>query len=187
MFRFGRAASSLLCSGFSWAVERGFLLRCVQASQCAGFSCGLRASGVAACHLSCPMACPSRDHTRVPCIGRWIRNHWTTREVFYLVWRGSFLVTSVVMHPSLWFRAVDVSLFCELPFFSCTWPSPCRSVSALVLLRKLALCHVFQTFLSLVCLPTDLNFFKVWLLLIDFVYSLKFCIFFCWYDWHIII
>ena len=27
------------------------------------------------------LSCPSRDQTHNPCIGRWILNHWTTREV----------------------------------------------------------------------------------------------------------
>ena len=38
--------------------------------------------------LTCPVACgmwdlssPIRDQTHVPCIGRQILNHWTTREV----------------------------------------------------------------------------------------------------------
>ena len=26
----------------------------------------------------------SRDRTQVPCVGRWIPNHWTTREVFLI-------------------------------------------------------------------------------------------------------
>ena len=27
----------------------------------------------------------TRDRTRVPCIGRWILNHWTTREALYSI------------------------------------------------------------------------------------------------------
>ena len=27
------------------------------------------------------LSSPTRDQTRIPCIGRWILNHWTTREV----------------------------------------------------------------------------------------------------------
>ena len=33
--------------------------------------------------LCCPIDCgifQSRDRTHVPCIDRWILNHWTTRE-----------------------------------------------------------------------------------------------------------
>ena len=40
-------------------------------------------SVVVARGLSCPVACriPTRDRTHVPCIGRRILNHWSTREV----------------------------------------------------------------------------------------------------------
>ena len=69
---------------------------------------GLRASIVAACGLSSygvqvPQLWPTgsaapwhvgsfqtRDRTHVPSIGRWILNHWTTREVqhnFYMHWK----------------------------------------------------------------------------------------------------
>ena len=49
-------------------------------------SCSALASLVAACGLSCPGACGisvpwTRDQTQVPCTGRQIFNHWTTREV----------------------------------------------------------------------------------------------------------
>ena len=58
--------------------------------RCAGFSLRwlllLRSTGsaVVAPRLSCSEACgiyPDRDQTHVPCIGRWILLHWTTREV----------------------------------------------------------------------------------------------------------
>ena len=41
-------------------------------------------SVVTAHRLSCPMACGSsqtRSQIHLPCIGKWILNHWTTREV----------------------------------------------------------------------------------------------------------
>ena len=53
----------------------------MQASSCCGaWTCLVVASG-----LSCPKArgilvSPTRDQTYVLCIGRWILNHWTTRE-----------------------------------------------------------------------------------------------------------
>ena len=64
----------------------------MRASHCGGFSCcgawalGARASVVVAHGLSCSAACGirnswTRDRTHVPCIGRQIRNHCTTREV----------------------------------------------------------------------------------------------------------
>ena len=54
---FGRVGSSLWCSGFSSHV---------------GFSCphGMR-----------DLSSPTRAQSPVPCIGRRILNHWTTREV----------------------------------------------------------------------------------------------------------
>ena len=51
-------------------------------------TCGMWASLVVACGHSCPVGQLSgiygsltRDRTRVPCFGRQILNHWTTREV----------------------------------------------------------------------------------------------------------
>ena len=34
----------------------------------------------------------ARDQTHVPCIGRWIPNHWTPREVLFLLLITSFLL-----------------------------------------------------------------------------------------------
>ena len=48
---------------------------------------GVWASVVAARGLTCPAACrifPHQGWTRVPCIGGWILNHWTTRDVHLL-------------------------------------------------------------------------------------------------------
>ena len=63
------------------------------------FCCGVQATLVAACRLqsvcrlsSCrtwaemphgmwDISSPTRDQTHVPCIGRWMLNYWTTREV----------------------------------------------------------------------------------------------------------
>ena len=67
----------------------GSSLQC-QASHCSGFSCcraralGAWASVVVAHGLSCSRHVGSsgtRARTPVPCIGRWILNHWATREV----------------------------------------------------------------------------------------------------------
>ena len=76
--------------GLSLVAENGdySLLRCT-APHCGGFSCcgaqalGVRASVVVAHGLSCFVACgifPTRARTHVPCIGRQILNHCTTRE-----------------------------------------------------------------------------------------------------------
>ena len=85
------------------AVSRGYSPVCgARASHGSGFSCWgawsqeLPAS-VAATHrpaiaqgLGCPTAAESsltRDQTRVPCTGRWIRIHRTTKEVFICVFK----------------------------------------------------------------------------------------------------
>ena len=44
---------------------------------------GAKASVAVAHRLRCPKACgifPARDQTRVPSLGRWILNQWTTGE-----------------------------------------------------------------------------------------------------------
>ena len=41
---------------------------------------------------------PTRDQTRVPCIARWILNHWTTREV-----PGYILMLILISVPKLYF------------------------------------------------------------------------------------
>ena len=51
-----------------------------------GLHCGMWTSLVAACGPSCPLACENlssltRDATSVPCLGRWILNHWIMRKV----------------------------------------------------------------------------------------------------------
>ena len=52
-------------------------------------------SVVVAHGLCCPWhvgSSQSRDWTHVPCVGRWILNHWTTREVHpcYIFWKEAF-------------------------------------------------------------------------------------------------
>ena len=61
-------------------------------------------SFVAECGLSCPMTCgicyPTRDWSCIPCVGRRILNHWTTREFlfkFFLVIRDSLTHCSVAL------------------------------------------------------------------------------------------
>ena len=107
LFILGCVRSSLLHAGFLYLRRAGATLRCsVQASHCSGFSCcGARALGVQASvavarrlsscgsqalkhRLSTGLVAlrhvwssQTRAWTRVPCIGRWILNHCTTREV----------------------------------------------------------------------------------------------------------
>jgi len=59
-------------------------------------SCSALASLVVACELSCPLACRIfcawwGIESVSPCIGRWILNHWTTRES-PICFLGTFLL-----------------------------------------------------------------------------------------------
>ena len=70
----------------SLVVAHELLLWSTGSRECRISSCNALASLVAACGLSCPGACGiflrwTMDQTQVPCIGRQILNHWTTREV----------------------------------------------------------------------------------------------------------
>ena len=80
--------------GFTELQQAGVTLHCgAWASHCGGFSCyGARALAtwawqlwfvglVASGHVA---SSQTRDRTSVPCIGRQILNHWTTREVLTL-------------------------------------------------------------------------------------------------------
>ena len=76
---------------FSSCSERGPLSSCsAWASHCSGFSCCRvwtlgRSDSVVLVHwLGCFMVCgvfPNQESNPCPCIGKWILNHWTTREV----------------------------------------------------------------------------------------------------------
>ena len=63
------------------------------------------------------------------------------------------------------------------------WSFSCRSVSDLAVLRKLALCHMFQTFFSPVCLPIDFNFFKCGYCPLFLFFFNKFILFYFWLHW----
>ena len=87
---FDCTGSSLLCEGFLHLLRTGLLfiavwglsLRWLLLLQSTGSR--MWASVFVAPGLSCSKACkifPDRDQTCVPCIGRQILNHWTTREV----------------------------------------------------------------------------------------------------------
>ena len=90
----GCVGSLLLCTGFLQLQQAGVTLRCgARASHCGGFSCCRAwALGARVCRLQqlwlAGFVSPrhvgsswTRDPTRVPCIGRRILNHCTTREV----------------------------------------------------------------------------------------------------------
>ena len=73
---------------------------------------------VAAPGLTCTTACgilvpPTRDRTPVPCIGRRIPNHWTTREVPHL---GSCLALMI----KLTFKIIVIIIIIKLRMFY-TW------------------------------------------------------------------
>ena len=105
------AARGLICCvrAFSSCSERGLLSSCgAGVSPCSGFSCcGAHAPGCLGFSSVVPglwrqaqqlwcmgfvshhmESSQTRDPTRVPCTGRWILNHWTTREVpSYLIFK----------------------------------------------------------------------------------------------------
>ena len=67
-------------------------------SYCDGFSCcktrALVCLGFSSCGagLGCPKAwSQTRDQTPAPCIGKWIPNYWTTREVLSFFFKKRFL------------------------------------------------------------------------------------------------
>ena len=72
--------------GHYWATSLSLFLWLV--SHCRGFS-GCRTQAPGHRGLVAPWRMESsriRDRTQVPCIGRWVLNHWTTREVLCLLW-----------------------------------------------------------------------------------------------------
>ena len=86
LFIFGCIGSWLQCMGFSLLVAPELSSCSTWAPECMGSvvaACGLSSCGVLAQlpHSMCDLSSPTRDRTRVPCIGRWILNHWTTREI----------------------------------------------------------------------------------------------------------
>ena len=111
IFIFGCIGSALLRAGFLQLRREVATLRCgASASHCGGFSCcgaGLQACGLQQVWLTgsraqaqqlwhTGLAAPrhvgssrTRDRTCVPCIGRQILNHCTTREVLTLIIKHS--------------------------------------------------------------------------------------------------
>ena len=83
IYLFGYTGSPLLCEGFLQLWQARPTLCCsARASPYDGFSCcGTWALGCMGFSVY-PTACGIvPDGTCVPCTGRWILNHWTTREV----------------------------------------------------------------------------------------------------------
>ena len=95
-------AGSLLPCGLSPGVASGGCPLCgAQASHCCGFSCcEVRAQWLWHMGLVAPWDVESswtKDWTYAPCIGRWILNHWTTREVPWS-WIFMLSLTSNIYH-----------------------------------------------------------------------------------------
>ena len=99
LFIFGRTGSSLYAWDFSSCGA--------QAPHCSGFLCcraqalGSQASVVVVHGLSCPEACgifPDQGLNSCPLHGRWILNHWTTREVS-LFWSYPVLLWPFLICP----------------------------------------------------------------------------------------
>ena len=95
-----------------WA--RATLPCSTQASHGGVFSyCGAGAPGtqvsVLVLTLSCSKVCeisPDQGSNRVSCIGRWILNHWTTREVPWIFLEGGFSVPCISSFQSLGWTCV---------------------------------------------------------------------------------
>ena len=76
---------------FSSCIEQGLLSSCcARVSHCSGFSCCrvqlLGCTGFSSCGAQAQLPCGMesswiRDQTHISCVGKWILNHGTTREV----------------------------------------------------------------------------------------------------------
>ena len=105
------------------------------------FSCGaqglLSICGAWACHCSGLSCCGAWSWTRVPCFGRWIRNHWNTREVLPASY---FLFTQICLSTSLSsFLSIPTSL--SFDNFHDIVPQERKSTSV----------HIFISFSSMLC------------------------------------
>ena len=127
------AALGLRCFIFLVWASQGLLSSCgSQASHCAGFSCcGAWAPGHAG--LLTPWHVGSSwtgDQTHVPCISRWILNHWTTGEVLihvFYTWERTYINPNFPIHPILPHGHMSILYICfsipalkmgsSLPFF----------------------------------------------------------------------
>ena len=100
-----------------------------QASQCSDLSCGahtqaLGCMGSVVVHrLSCPATCRNLPgpgiEPHVPCIGKWILNHWTTREARCWIFEGEILITySYFSNVCLIFPLATSFPYSSLSFFS---------------------------------------------------------------------
>ena len=105
-----------------------FVFGCARSLLSEGFfsSCGAWALGntglVAPWHVA---SSQTRDQTRVPCMGRWILNHWTTREVPGWVLIEASRVAKAGLLEYMWLMTVTgvwASLISCWVYFA---PAPC--------------------------------------------------------------
>ena len=117
-FFFGCAGSLLLHTGFLQLRQAGATLvpwgySRAGASHCISFfCCGSQAlkQRLSSCGAEAQLPCGSWDlpgpgvEPVSPCIGRWILNHWTTREVPFV-----FNITCIVnLEHIQWFQSLDI-------------------------------------------------------------------------------
>ena len=108
IYLFILAVLGLCCLGFLWLLQVGAPpCKGAQTSHCSGFSCFRawvsRPVGLVALqHVGSSRA---GDWTCVPCIGSWILNHWTTREVpmyiFFFFFFVLFKVLTYLRHIAI--------------------------------------------------------------------------------------
>ena len=80
-----------------FVATRGLLSSCGVWASLQLWRAGSRACGLSSCGAwsqlprgMWDLSSPTRDRTHVPCIGRWILNHWTTREVPIFIFKVKF-------------------------------------------------------------------------------------------------
>ena len=63
----------------------------------------------------------TRDCTCVPCIGKWILNHWTTREVWLYVYLSTSTTTSFLMASLCMVHSFHIQFICNFGSEFCPW------------------------------------------------------------------
>ena len=160
LFTFGCTGSSLLCVGFLWLRWAGFSLQWLLLLQ----STGSRVRGLSSMGLVAPQHVGSsrtRDGSCVPCIGRQVLIHCTTREVLWLLFFKekkffAFTLTFTIPGAPYSFVWIHVSIWHHLPS---AWRTSCSA--ALVVMNSLSFCLSQQ---SLFCL----HFWKIFSLDVKF-------------------
>ena len=111
---------------FSSSSEQGLLSRCGErASRSGGVSCGAWAPG--RCGFSCSTACGTfPDWTYVPCVGKWILNHWMTREVLY----GYFLSAHICIRLTYLRRPLMSTMRALMSLYIHSFPNHCLTTFA---------------------------------------------------------